>query len=155
MKSISPKEAKIKLYRYCVYQERCHQEVKEKLSELGLWGDEAEAIVTHLIQEGFLNEERFAKAYASGKFRLKHWGKLKIVRELEQRGLSRHCILAGLNEISESDYRQTILQLIEKKTLITEAANIYTLRDKVAKSVIQKGFEPELVWSVLKDTLRG
>jgi regulatory protein len=155
MKSISPKEAKIKLYRYCVYQERCHQEVKEKLSELGLWGDEAEAIITHLIQEGFLNEERFAKAYASGKFRLKHWGKLKIVRALEQRGLSRHCILAGLKEITESDYRQTILQLLEKKTSITEAPNIYTLRDKVAKFVIHKGFEPELVWGLLKETVRG
>jgi regulatory protein len=155
MKNISPKEAKVKLYRYCVYQERCHQDVKEKLSELGLWGEEAGAIIAHLIQEGFLNEERFAKAYASGKFRLKHWGKLKIVRGLEQRGLSRHCILAGLNEISESDYRQTILQLLEKKASTTEAPNIYTLRDKVAKSVIQKGFEPELVWALLKETVRG
>ncbi len=155
MKTFSAKEAKVKLYRYCVYQERCHQEVKEKLSEFGLWGEQAEEIVAHLIQEGFLNEERFAKAYASGKFRLKHWGKLKIVRGLEQRGLSRHCILTGLNEISESEYQQTIVQLVEKKTSTTEAANLYTLRDKVAKYVIQKGFEPELVWALLKETVRG
>lgn len=155
MKSLSPKQAKVKLYRYCVYQERCHQEVKQKLSELGLWGDEAEEIVTHLVQEGFLNEERFAKAYASGKFRLKHWGRLKIVRELEQRGLSIHCINAGLNEISESDYRQTILMLLAKKASVADASNLYTLRDKIAKSVIQKGFEPELVWTLLKETMRG
>ena len=143
-------EAKIKLYRFCAYQERCHQEVEQKLSEFGIRGDEVYDIIHHLIQEGFLNEERFARVFAIGKFRLKQWGRLKIINELEQRNLSKHCIQAGLSELEEDEYRQKLRELLHKKSSQIDAANIYALRDKLSKYVIQKGFEPELVWRELK-----
>lgn len=146
-------EAKIKLYRYCAYQERCHQEVEEKLRELGVRGDAADEVIHHLISEGFLNEERFAKNFASGKFRLKHWGRLKIVRELEQRNVSSHCIRAGLREIEDETYAVALSELLKKKADITEAENVFTLRDKVSRFAIQKGFEPELVWTLLKQLI--
>jgi regulatory protein len=145
------KDATVKLYRYCAYQERCHKEVKEKLHSLRIWGDAAEEVITHLVEEGFLNEERFAKAFALGKFRLKNWGRIKIVQELEQRQLSKHCIAMGLKEIDEADYRAALQKLISKKTETTEATNIYSLRDKIARYTIQKGFEPDLVWTFLKE----
>lgn len=144
-------EAKIKLYRYCAYQERCHQEVEQKLSELGVRGDHIDEIISHLISEGFLNEERFAKNFASGKFRLKHWGKLKIKRELEQRNLSHHNVRVGLREIADEEYAHSLKQLLSKKAHLLEEPNLFVLRDKASKFAIQKGFEPELVWEVLKE----
>jgi regulatory protein len=146
-------EAKTKLYRYCAYQERCHQEVDQKLRELGLRGDAADEVIHHLILEGFLSEERFAKNFVSGKFRLKHWGRLKIVRELEQRNVSTHCIRAGLREIDEGEYALTLGELLKRKADNTEAENVFTLRDKVSRFAIQKGFEPELVWMLLKQQI--
>lgn len=143
-------EAKIKLYRFCAYQERCHQDVETKLRELGIRGDEVDEIIHHLISEGFLNEERFAKAFTNGKFRLKHWGRLKITNELEQRNLSRHCIQAGLQEIGEDEYASTLRNLLNKKAPGIEADNIFTLRDRLSRYVIQKGYEAELVWRELK-----
>lgn len=150
---MSIQEVKTKLYRYCAYQERCHQEVEQKLRDLGIYGDAAQEVITHLISENFLNEERFAKIYTASKFRLKHWGRLRIVRELEQRNLSRHCIRAGLTEIKEDEYRVSLRALLEKKASLLDLSNIYTLRDRVSKFAIQKGFEPELVWSELKQLL--
>ncbi len=146
-------EAKVKLYRFCAYQERCHQEVEQKLFELGIRGDEVQDIIHHLIQEGFLNEERFARIFTIGKFRLKQWGRLKIINELEQRNLSKNCIQAGLSELGEDEYHHTLRELLNKKSLHINASNIYTLRDKLSKYVIQKGFEPDLVWKELKSIL--
>lgn len=148
------KAATVKLYRYCAYQERCHKEVKEKLHSLSVWGDAADQVVAHLIQEGFLNEQRFAKTYAIGKFRLKNWGRLKIKQELEQRQVSKNCISIALQEIDEANYLATIEKLIAKKMEITDAENIFSLRDKIAKYVIQKGFEPDLVWETIKKNLK-
>lgn len=143
-------EAKIKLYRFCAYQERCHQDVETKLRELGIRGDEVDEIIHHLISEGFLSEERFAKAFTNGKFRLKHWGRLKITNELEKRNLSRKCIQAGLQEIGEDEYIDTLKNLLSKKAPGIKADNIFTLRDNLSRYVIQKGFEADLVWHELK-----
>lgn len=147
---MSVQEVKNKLYRYCSYQERCHQEVEQKLRDIGLWGEAAQEVISHLIAENFLNEERFAKTYTVSKFRLKHWGRLRIVRELEQRNLSQHCITAGLAEIQGDEYRDSLRRLLKKKASLIDATNVYSLRDKVSKFAIQKGFEPELVWTELK-----
>ncbi|MCU0382797.1 MAG: RecX family transcriptional regulator [Cyclobacteriaceae bacterium] len=146
-------QAKQKLYRYCAYQERCHQEVKIKLEEFKVDPDTAEEIIGHLIKEGFLNEERFARSFASGKFRLKSWGKLKIVRELEQRNVSANCIKEGLKEITEFDYQETISALILKKANLAEEDNIFVMRDKIARYAIAKGFEPDLVWQQVKQLI--
>jgi regulatory protein len=143
-------QVKQKLYRYCAYQERCHQEVKQKLEEFKVDPDTAQEIIGHLITEGFLNEERFARHFSSGKFRIKHWGKLKIVRELEQRNVSANCIKEGLKEITETDYQKTLSALIVSKANQVEEDNLFILRDKIARFVITKGFEPELVWQEIK-----
>jgi regulatory protein len=147
---MSPSDAKKKLYRFCAYQERCHQEIENKLREWRVAATDADEIIHHLIIEGFLNEERFARAFASGKFRQKQWGRLRIKQELEQRNLTAYCIKAGLNEIAEHDYEKTIRTLVLKKGAATEAENIFVLRDKISRFVIQKGFEPDLVWPVLR-----
>ncbi len=146
-------EAKQKIFRYCAYQERCHSEVRNKLYEYGLYRPDIDNIISFLITEGFLNEERFAKAYAGGKFRMKQWGRLKIQLELEFRGLTKNCIKIGLKEIDEADYTKTIGELIHKKQAQLDEENVFVLRDKIAQYVIQKGYEPELVWSTLKSII--
>lgn len=147
---MSIQEVKKKLHHYCAYQERCHKEVIKKLSELGVDADTTEVIIHHLITEGFLNEERFARLFASGKFRQQKWGRLKIVRELEQRDLSTACIKAGLTEIDPTEYKETLNTLLSRKANEVVASNTYTLRDRVSRYAISKGFEPELVWRELK-----
>jgi regulatory protein len=151
-KKINSSEALAKLHRYCAYQERSHHEVRNKLFELGLPQSEVDELLSQLITEGFLNEERFAKAFAGGKFRMKKWGRLKIVNELEARGLTKNCIRAGLKEIEEDDYRKTLIDLLEKKSIHIVEQNDFIRRDKLSKYAIQKGFEPDLVWSIIKDS---
>ena len=153
MSAPSIKEARKKIYRFCAYQERSHKEVKDKLFEFGLRSEQVNELVAHLIGEGFLNEERFAKVFAGGKFRLKKWGRLKIVHELEARGLTDNCIRSGLKEIDEREYAQLLSSLVKKKLNLLTDFNKFRLRDKVAKSIIRKGFEPEMVWNEVKKQL--
>lgn len=152
-KTLTPVDVKNKIYHYCAYQERCHQEVKNKLYDLGLHSNEVDDLLSHLITEGYLNEERFAKAFVGGKFRIKSWGRIKIVQELEARGLTKNCIKAGLKEIDEQDYLKTLESLIRKKSELVEEENLFVKRDKLARYVIQKGFEPDLAWSVIKEII--
>ncbi len=153
-KKLTPIEVKKKIYHYCAYQERSHQEVKNKLYDFGLPPYEVDEMISHLITEGYLNEERFAKAFAGGKFRLKSWGRLKIIQALEGKGLTKNCIASGLKEINESDYTNTVKSLIEKKTKQITEENPFIKRDKLAQYIIQKGFEPELVWRIVKETIK-
>ncbi len=140
-----------KIQSYCAYQERSHQEVKNKLFEYGLYANDVDELLSQLITDGFLNEERFAKAFAGGKFRIKKWGKLKIQRELEQYGLTKNCITRGMKEIDTVDYQKTLKNLIKKKLEQTSEQNPFKKKDKVARFAITKGYEPELVWGILKD----
>lgn len=149
-KPITFEQAKQKALRYCAYQERSHQEVKNKLYELGLYTSQVDELLTYLITEGFLNEERYAKLFAGGKFRIKQWGRIKIVHAMEGKGLSKNCIRIGLKEIDEADYEQTLEKVITSKISETIDENPFVLRDKVAKYAIQKGYEPELVWQKVK-----
>lgn len=149
-KPLTVEQAKQKALRYCAYQERSHQEVKNKLYELGLNSSDADELLTYLITEGFLNEERYAKLFAGGKFRIKQWGRIKIIHALERKGLSKNCIRIGLKEIEEADYIQTLKKLITERLSERTGENSFTVRDKVSKSLIQKGYEPELVWKILK-----
>src|SRR5258706_5535088 len=112
---ISVQEALAKILRYCAYQERSHQEVKRKLFEYGLRSSQVDELLARLITEGFLNEERFAKAFAGGKFRMKKWGRNKIAHELESHAVTRRCIQKGLDEIDEQEYVRALRSLIEKK----------------------------------------
>jgi regulatory protein len=142
-----------KIFRYCAYQERSHLEVKNKLFELGAGKSDSDEILSDLITEGYLNEERFAKTFAGGKFRLKSWGRNKISHALEAKGLTANCIKAGLKEIDEDAYLDTLQKLISKKAEQSTLENAFIKRDKVANYIIQKGFEPELVWQIIKQTI--
>ena len=144
-------DPKQKIYRYCAYQERTHAEVRSKLYEYGLGSNEVDEVITQLIGEGYLNEERFAKAFVGGKFRIKGWGRIKIVHDLEAKGLTRNCIAIGLKEIDETDYVETLQTLLKKKADLVEADDDFVRRDKIARYAIQKGFEPELVWRWIKE----
>ncbi|HEY0651546.1 MAG TPA: regulatory protein RecX [Chryseosolibacter sp.] len=151
MKKLTPLEAKGKIQRYCAYQERSHQEVRDKLYSFGLFRDEVDQLLTDLITDGFLNEERFAKAFVGGKFRMKKWGRIKIVNALESHGLSKNCIKIGLKEIDNNDYLHTLNSILEKKGDEVDEPNIFAKRDKLSKFAIQKGYEPDLVWKILKE----
>lgn len=150
---LSPAEALARIYRYCAYQERSHQEVKNKLYEYGLYSSEVDELLSRLITEGFLNEERFAKAFAGGKFRMKKWGRLKIQNKLESLGLTNRCIGRGMKEIDAVDYSKVLKDLLKKKAQQTIEENPYKRRDKVARFAIAKGYEPELVWEMVKEIL--
>lgn len=149
--SISPSEALAKIQKYCAYQERCHQEVKFKLNTYGLSPEEVDEIVSRLITENFVNEARFAKAFAGGKFRIKKWGRNKIVNELESLGLTNACITLGLKEIDSSDYSKTLQALLQKKAQEISEENLFLKRNKVARFAIAKGYEPDLVWELVKE----
>ena len=145
-KTLTPEQAKEKIQRYCAYQERSHQEVRNKLYEYGLYRSDVEESLSQLITDGYLNEERFAKAFAGGKFRMKKWGRIRIIHALEAKGVSANCIRIGLKEIDEPTYLSTLRQLLEEKLPHVDDENVYALRDKLSKFVIQKGYEPDLVW---------
>ena len=143
-------QAFVKIASFCAYQERTQQEVRSKLYEYGIKTDEVEVIISKLIQENFLNEERFAKAFAGGKFRVKKWGRNRIIRELEMRDLSPYCIKSALKEIPEDDYLETIHQIINKKSTEILTKNLYQKNYKIAQYLISRGFESDLVWEILK-----
>ena len=147
---LTPSQALLKAANYCAYQERCHNEVLEKLSEWGIWGFDAQEILLTLIEQNYLNEERFAIAFAGGKFRVKHWGKVKIKLELKQRDISEYCLNKALNEISDQDYLHTLNEQIDKKWAETKDKNLLSKRAKVARYVIGKGFEQDLIWNILR-----
>lgn len=153
-KIYTPAQAFVKIASFCAYQERTQQEVRQKLYEYGIKTDEVEAIIVKLIEDNFLNEERFAKAYAGGKFRVKKWGRLKISRALEMKELSSYCIKSGLKEIDEDDYLETITSLITKKSAEISLTNSYQKTHKIATYLISRGFEPDLVWEELKKVSR-
>ena len=153
-KKLSAAEAKQKIYAYCAYQERTHKEVKNKLFEFGLYADEVDEILSDLITKGYLNEERFAKSFAGGKFRIKNWGRIKIIHELEARGLTKNCIQSGIEEIDEADYLKTLQALLVTKSAYVKGDNSYVRRDKLAKYAIQKGFESELVWKYVNGIVK-
>ena len=151
--SIDKNEAKLKAARYCAYQERSQKEVRNKLYDLGLYREEVEEVISELISENFINEERFAKAYAGGKFRIKKWGRTKITQGLKQHDISEYCIKKGLGEITEEDYHTTLSEVINRKSNQVLESNAFVKNNKIAKHVISRGFEPDLVWKILKRSI--
>ena len=145
-----PKKALLKAQKYCAYQERCQQEVREKLYEWRVLPEVLENTIAELITSNFINEERFAKVYAGGKFRIKKWGRIKIEGKLRSKNISVYCIKKGLAEIDEEDYLKTLREIIEKKARNLDEKNDYLRKNKIARYAIRKGFEPGLVWEVLK-----
>lgn len=144
--TFSKEQALQKARHYCGYQERSHSEVKEKLYGFGLRKTEVEELLSTLIEENYLNEERFAIQFAGGKFRVKQWGKVKIAYELKLKQVSAYCIKKALAAIEEEDYEATFKKLAEAKweTLKGEK-NIFIKKRKVQDYLLQKGFEREMV----------
>ena len=149
-KNIGTERAMQKIKHYCTYQERSHHEVKEKLYSFGLYKMEVEEIISRLIGENYLNEERYAVAFAGGRFRIKHWGRVKIKYELRQNKVGEYCIKSALNSIDDSEYAKTLKQLLQAKlkTLETEK-DIFVKKRKALSYLMQKGFEPELINALL------
>ena len=149
-KYISKQDALARLQKYCAYQDRCHQEVRSKLVEIGIYGDDLEEIIVDLIQDKFLDEQRFALSFARGKFRYKKWGRTRIRRELKMRDISDYCMKKAMAEIEEEDYIQTIQTLLTKKNQEVKEKNPFKRRKKLADYVIGKGYESFLVWNEIR-----
>ncbi len=146
---ISVEEIKRKLESFCVYQDRCHKEVEKKLSEYNLISEAKDNILLHLLQDNFLNEERFSKSFARGKFRIKKWGKQRITRELKMRDISSYNIKTALKEIDEEEYIATLYGLVEKKNKLVTDTNVFKRRKKVADYLLYRGFESNLVYEAI------
>lgn len=144
------------IYKYCLYQPRCHKEVKNKLYELGCTTPEVDQYLAELIETGLLNEEKFAKAIARGKFRLKHWGRNKIVQQLKMQQVSAYCIKKGLSEIDADEYEITLKRLANKKwqELKGERSQLVK-RQKVFRYMVQKGYEIDMVNDAINEILNA
>ncbi len=149
-KVYSVTEAKRKLERYCVYQDRCHFEVRAKLKEMSMIPIAIDDIISHLIEHNFLNEERFAKSYARGKFNIKNWGKNRIVRELKFRKISDYNIKTALKELPEEDYLTKLDSISIKKLATLTETNTYKKRKKLADYLLYRGWESHLVYEKTK-----
>lgn len=148
-------EAKAKAWAYCAYQERSQQEVRDKLYEYGLYPDEVESLIAELIGDNFLNEERFAKAYAGGKFRVKKWGRYKILQGLKQHRISDYCQRKGMAEIDPDEYYETLLDLARKKKESLIEKDLFVLKNKVVRYLIGKGYEQDLAWEAIKEVVES
>jgi regulatory protein len=147
-------EATRSIERYCAYQERCHKEIENKLKSMGMIQLAIDEIIPHLIHHNFLNETRYAEAFARGKFRIKKWGRVRIVRELKMKGLNERTIKIGLKEISESDYEMTFDRLSQKRLRqITSETDAYKKRKKLADYLLYRGWESHLVYAKAKELI--
>jgi regulatory protein len=149
-KWISKTDGLKKLERYCAYQDRCHQEVRSKGLDIGLYGDELEEVIATLIENNFLNEERFARSFARGKFRMKKWGRVRIRQELKMRKISAYCIRKGLEEIEEDQYLKTLDEIIGKRSERHPGIPAYQQRKKVVDYLLRRGYEVALSWERAK-----
>ena len=143
-------EATKKLESYCAYQERCHKEVNQKLRDMGMIPQAIDQIISQLIQENYLNEERFAQSFARGKFNIKKWGKNRIVNELKFRGISIYNIKTALKEIDDSQYTETLDALAKKKLAQIKENNLQKKKKKLADYLLYRGWESHLVYEITK-----
>ena len=146
---LNPEQALQKLKHYCAYQERCHQEVVNKLYELGVWKKEHDGIVATLIEENYLNEERFAIQFAGGKFRIRRWGRVRIRFELKQRQVSEYCIKKALKQIDAGEYFSALQSLADEKYRLLKGETALLRKKKTTEYLIRKGYETALVAEVL------
>ena len=151
---LTKEQALQKVKHYCAYQERCHSEVKEKLYSLGLYKNEVEETIATLIEENYLNEERFAIQFTGGRFRIKQWGRVKIKYELKQKQVSEYCIKKALKEINETDYLKTLQKLaVQKISTLKSEKNIFSKKRKLQDHLLAKGYEPGLVNNIINEML--
>ena len=150
-KSLTKEQALQKLKHYCAYQERCHSEVKEKLYNLGVWEKEHDEIISTLIEENYLNEERFAIAFAGGKWRGKHWGRVKIKYELKQKQVSEYCIKKAIKQIDEDEYMNVLKKMADERYASLKSDQYLVRKKKTMDFLVGRGFEMDLIRAVLGD----
>lgn len=144
-KSYTLEQALSRLQRYCTYQDRCHIEVERKLTEMRMIPQAKEQIIISLIEDDYLNEERFALAFVKGKFRIKKWGRIRLKAELKKRKISKYLIKSALEQISEKDYLFTFEELANRKANSIKANSILLKKKKLADYLIYRGWESSLV----------
>tara|TARA_S200000501_G_scaffold319982_1_gene314582 strand:- start:1125 stop:1592 length:468 start_codon:yes stop_codon:yes gene_type:complete len=149
--SYTVSQAQKKLEFYCAYRERCHQEVISKLKSLDMIPSAIDMIVTNLIATNYLNETRFAQSFARGKFRIKKWGKNRILRELKIRGISSYNIKLGMKEISESSYQNVFYNLFEKRKKELEHLTKTEQKKKIFSYMSYRGWEHSKIYEALKE----
>ena len=147
-------EAKKKLEQYCAYQERCHKEVLQKLRDMHMIPEAIDVVIGHLLEHNFLNEERFAKTFVSGKFKIKKWGKRRLVQELKQKDISKYNINLGLSIISDEAYIDTFNALAEKKLQTIRESNSLKKKKKLADYLLYRGWEPHLVYDKVNELVK-
>ena len=145
------KSALLKAQKHCAYQERSQQEIRNKLFEWGLHSAEVEDVIVELISANFINEERFAVQLANGKFRIKHWGKIKITQALKWHKISPYCIKKALQQIPEDDYLISLKIIIENKNTAAKGKLTPLKARKLAHFAQSKGYESDIIWKMLKD----
>lgn len=144
-----------KTAKFCAYRERSQKEVREYLLyRLKVYGQDVEWVLSQLIEQNFLNELRYAKSYARGKFYFNQWGRDKIIRNLKKQDISNYCLNKALEEIDEDDYNKVLLQLIDKKAKTLNDDNIWLLKQKISHYLSQKGFENHLVYEAISEYFR-
>lgn len=152
-KTYTPLQALARIQDWCAYQERSQQEARDKLYEYGLRSEEVENIISQLISDNFLNEERFARAYAGGKFRIKKWGRIKIKMGLKAKRVSEYCIRKGMEEITDKEYRKTLQKILDDKARTLNEKNAIRRKYKLLSYAAARGYEKELIMEVLNDDL--
>ena len=152
--SYTVEEAQARMEGYCAYQERCHQQVRRKLQEMCMIPDAIDQIIHCLIQANYLNETRFAKSFARGKFRVKKWGRHRITRELKLREISAFNIKLALKEIPEEQYIVTFEELVEKRlSQLQNESNLQKKKKKLADYLLYRGWESHLIWDKVNNLL--
>lgn len=144
-KSFTFDEIKQKIVNYCVYQDRCHAEVEQKMKEFLLIPEAKEEILLYLIKENYLNEERFTRSYVRGKFYIKKWGRNKIKVNLLQKGISEKLIIKAYGEIDDNEYLAAIKTILEKIIPTFKGLKEYQKKQKAIKYLLSKGYEYDLI----------
>lgn len=149
MKIYDLNTAREKIQAYCAYQERCHMEVTMKLKSWGLIQEAIDLLIVELIQFNFLNEERYARSFARGKFRIKKWGKIKIRMALKKRDINFKCIDLSMLEIDDKTYFNTLKELLQKKNETVKETNSYKRKMKLTSYLVSRGYEYDLIHDAL------
>ena len=147
-------EAQLKLQHYCAYQERCHQEVRHKLKEMQMIPEAIDIIIVHLLERNFLNEERFAKTYVSGKFRIKKWGKYRLTSELKKKDISKHNINLAISQIPNIEYVAVFNTLAEKRANSIKEKDKWIKKKKLADYLLYRGWESHLVYAKVNELIK-
>ena len=153
-KTYTVDEAKKKLEYYCAYQERCHKEVTQKLKDMYMIPQAIDVIIVHLLEHNFLNEERFAKTFVRGKFKIKHWGKRRLTLELKRKDISKVNINQALREINEKEYNEVFNDLAEKRLPFIKETNKFKKKKKLADYLLYRGWESHLVYKKVNELIK-